>query len=186
MIIFRFSDSKGKGHSFNPLSVLLWEIFAAFRSTIRYADSLQIFHLKWRLPAAFSASPFRSVSGMSLLCETGPFSATCEALDDPADHELLTELRRGSDTAAEQLYLRYAKRLLAIAEAKTGKDLSHRFDAEDVIQSVFRSFFERGETGCMTFQRGGTSGRCCWLSRSRRSAPTLHTTGRDVGTFAAR
>ena len=31
----------------------------------------------------------------------GPFAATCEALDDPSDLSLLTELRDGNDAAAE-------------------------------------------------------------------------------------
>jgi RNA polymerase sigma-70 factor (ECF subfamily) len=78
---------------------------------------------------------------------TAPFAATCEAIDDPMDHELLQALRDGDEGAAAQLYERYAQRLRALAEKKTGKDLAQRFDAEDVIQSVFRCFFERARKG---------------------------------------
>ena len=86
---------------------------------------------------------------------TGPFVDTCKALCDPGDHELLTKLREGNETAAEQLYARYARRLIALAKARTGNDLSHRFDAEDVIQSVFRSFFERARKGYYDVPSGG-------------------------------
>jgi RNA polymerase sigma-70 factor (ECF subfamily) len=84
---------------------------------------------------------------MTPLIESAPFVATCEAIDDPADHDLLIELRNGDETAATQLYKRYVDRLKALAEKYTGKDLSHRFDSEDVIQSVFRCFFERARNG---------------------------------------
>jgi RNA polymerase sigma factor (sigma-70 family) len=89
------------------------------------------------------------------LTESVPFLATCEALEDPADHDLLVELRRGDEVAAEKLYERYARRLIALAQAKTGRDLSGRFDPEDVIQSVFRCFFERARNGLYDVPNGG-------------------------------
>jgi len=92
---------------------------------------------------------------MTPLAETGPFVATCKAIDDPADHELLVELRAGNQEAAAQLYERYVHRLRALAERNTGKDLSPRFDSEDVIQSVFRSFFERARNGLYEVPSGG-------------------------------
>jgi RNA polymerase sigma-70 factor (ECF subfamily) len=92
---------------------------------------------------------------MTPLAETAPFVATCRAIDDPADHSLLEELRSGSDAAARQLYERYVHRLRALAERNTGKDLSQRFDSEDVIQSVFRSFFERARNGLYEVPTGG-------------------------------
>jgi RNA polymerase sigma factor (sigma-70 family) len=92
---------------------------------------------------------------VTTLTETDPFLATCEALEDPADQELLVEIRRGNEAAAEKLYERYAQRLLALAHAKTGKDLAQRFDPEDVIQSVFRCFFERARNGLYDVPSGG-------------------------------
>lgn len=65
------------------------------------------------------------------------------------------ELRNGNEMAAEQLYHRYAKRLRALAEKNTGKDLANRFDSEDVIQSVFRCFFERARNGLYDVPTGG-------------------------------
>jgi RNA polymerase sigma-70 factor (ECF subfamily) len=92
---------------------------------------------------------------MTPLTETAPFIATCEAIDDPGDRSLLVELRNGNEKAAAQLYKRYVHRLKALAEKKTGKDLANRFDSEDVIQSVFRCFFERARNGLYDVPTGG-------------------------------
>ena len=49
----------------------------------------------------------------------------------------------GHDDAATQLYLRYAHRLRALAVRQTADDLKTRIDPEDIVQSVFRTFFRR-------------------------------------------
>jgi RNA polymerase sigma-70 factor (ECF subfamily) len=54
---------------------------------------------------------------------------------------LLRRLREGSETAATQLYQRYAQRLQGLAQARTPRDLSRCLDADDIVQSVFSSFF---------------------------------------------
>jgi RNA polymerase sigma-70 factor, ECF subfamily len=92
---------------------------------------------------------------MITLTETASFIATCEAIDDPADRDLLLELRNGNEMAASRLYKRYVDRLRALAEKNTGKDLAQRFDSEDVIQSVFRCFFERARNGLYDVPTGG-------------------------------
>jgi RNA polymerase sigma-70 factor (ECF subfamily) len=50
-------------------------------------------------------------------------------------------LRAGSEDAATQLYLRYARRLQQLARARCSPDLARRIDADDIVQSVFTSFF---------------------------------------------
>jgi RNA polymerase sigma-70 factor (ECF subfamily) len=60
---------------------------------------------------------------------------------------LLSWLRRGSEDAATQLYYKYAKRLRALAKASTSAHLARRVDAEDIVQSVFRSFFHGASQG---------------------------------------
>ncbi len=59
----------------------------------------------------------------------------------PTDSSLLRRLREGSQIAATQLYLRYAHRLYSLARSKCPPDLARRVDAEDIVQSVFSSFF---------------------------------------------
>jgi RNA polymerase sigma-70 factor (ECF subfamily) len=105
--------------------------------------------------AHFQLLTTRLFAPMIPLTETATFLATCEAIDDPADHDLLLELRSGNESAAAQLYKRYVDRLRALADRSTGKDLSHRFDSEDVIQSVFRCFFERARNGLYDVPTGG-------------------------------
>lgn len=74
---------------------------------------------------------------------------------DPADQELLRELRNGDDRAAAKLYERYARRLLRLTDSHTGPDLATRFDPEDVIQSVFGSFFHQARGGLYEVPDGG-------------------------------
>jgi RNA polymerase sigma-70 factor, ECF subfamily len=60
----------------------------------------------------------------------------------PTDKSLLRRFRSGDDGAAADLYRRYAGRLRALASAQCAMDLRVRFDADDIVQSVFRTFFQ--------------------------------------------
>jgi RNA polymerase sigma-70 factor (ECF subfamily) len=64
-----------------------------------------------------------------------------------SDHSLLVRVQRGQDDAATALYLRYAKRLRALVKAQRGADLASRVDPDDIVQSVFRTFFRRAAEG---------------------------------------
>lgn len=59
------------------------------------------------------------------------------------DRTLLRRFRTGQDDAATELYLRYAKKLETLARSEMANRLTARFDPEDVVQSVFRTFFRR-------------------------------------------
>lgn len=65
----------------------------------------------------------------------------------PTDRSLLRRVQVGSEGAAGELHRRYADRLLALARARTGNDLKARLDAEDIVQSVFGSFFRGAKRG---------------------------------------
>lgn len=65
-----------------------------------------------------------------------------------SDGSLLRRFKSGEKDAATAIYVRYAKRLNALASKQTGTDLTSRFDSEDIVQSVFRTFFRRVEAGC--------------------------------------
>src|SRR5262249_20272421 len=52
-------------------------------------------------------------------------------------------LRAGDPRAAEQIFERYARRLARLAEQHLSQRLAGRVDGEDVVQSVFRTFFRR-------------------------------------------
>lgn len=64
-----------------------------------------------------------------------------------SDHSLLRRIRGGEQDAATAIYLRYAERLQALARTKTSEALAARIDPEDVVQSVFRTFFRRATEG---------------------------------------
>lgn len=64
-----------------------------------------------------------------------------------SDRSLLRRFRAGEQDAATALYRRYAHRLQALATRQTSTALAPRFDPEDVVQSVFRTFFRRAAAG---------------------------------------
>jgi DNA-directed RNA polymerase specialized sigma24 family protein/tRNA A-37 threonylcarbamoyl transferase component Bud32 len=68
-------------------------------------------------------------------------------MTDAPSAELLARYRRDDPAAAEELYRRYAERLLRLARARLSPALAARVDAEDVALSAWRSFFvlARGE-----------------------------------------
>jgi RNA polymerase sigma-70 factor (ECF subfamily) len=67
--------------------------------------------------------------------------------NEVTDRSLIRRLRTGSQDAATQLYLRYANRLRMLSRAKCSPDLAARVDSDDIVQSVFRTFFRRAEKG---------------------------------------
>src|SRR5688572_4792353 len=77
-----------------------------------------------------------------------------QAMEASSDHNLLTRFRRGQEDAATVLYLRYAKRLNALARSKCSPALAHRVEPEDIVQSVFRSFFRKAAEGLYDVPEG--------------------------------
>src|SRR5262245_30999049 len=67
--------------------------------------------------------------------------------DAVSDRSLLERLQHGQESAATQLYLRYANRLRDLASAQCSTKLSPRVDPDDIVQSVFRTFFRRAVEG---------------------------------------
>ena len=60
---------------------------------------------------------------------------------------LLDRWRDGDEEAARQLFERYARQLTAIAARHLSLKVGVRVDGEDVVQSVFRTFFRRSAEG---------------------------------------
>ena len=67
--------------------------------------------------------------------------------DVDSDHQLLERFRGGDGEAATELYLRYARRVRNLAKARCSPAVSRRLDPDDVVQSVFRRFFEHAQRG---------------------------------------
>ena len=63
------------------------------------------------------------------------------------DNSLLRRLAAGQENAADAIYRRYADRIRALARTKLPQHLTARMDADDVVQSVFRAFFQSARRG---------------------------------------
>lgn len=63
--------------------------------------------------------------------------------EDKLGASLLGRLERGESQAMQDLFDRYSQRLEQIATKNIQAALKRRFDGEDVVQSVFRTFFRR-------------------------------------------
>lgn len=57
--------------------------------------------------------------------------------------QLVERWRDGDETAAQEIYNRYVARLIALAGSRLSPTLARRVEAEDVVQSVYKSFFAR-------------------------------------------
>jgi RNA polymerase sigma-70 factor (ECF subfamily) len=64
-----------------------------------------------------------------------------------SDTSLVRRVGEGCDDAADRLYRRYAARLRSVAERKLPADVAARVDADDIVQSVFRRFFQAARQG---------------------------------------
>src|SRR5438445_9455467 len=67
--------------------------------------------------------------------------------DPPADPVLVDLWRAGNEEAARQIFDRYVDRLMAVARGRISERLQSRFGPEDIVQSVFRTFFSHARKG---------------------------------------
>jgi RNA polymerase sigma-70 factor (ECF subfamily) len=73
--------------------------------------------------------------------------------DDSA--ELVSRWQTGDEQAAQELFRRYADRLVALAQKRLSNRMGLRVDAEDVVQSVYRSFFVNARAGRYVLEQSG-------------------------------
>jgi RNA polymerase sigma-70 factor (ECF subfamily) len=100
-----------------------------------------------------------------------------------SDRSLLRRFRGGQPDAATELYLRYAGRLRALAAGQTAPDLAPRMDPDDIVQSVFRTFFRRVAHGQYDVPEGEDLWKLFMIIALHkiRSAATFHRAAkRDV------
>ena len=71
--------------------------------------------------------------------------------EEPCSEVLLGQLRAGDSRAADAIFHRFAHRLVGMARSRLNGRLRQKVDAEDVVQSVFRSFFDRSARGEFDF-----------------------------------
>jgi len=70
---------------------------------------------------------------------------------EPSSQLLLAQLQAGDHRAADAIFRRFARRLVGLARVRLDERLRQKVDAEDIVQSVFRSFFGRSARGEFNF-----------------------------------
>jgi len=73
----------------------------------------------------------------------------------PTDDEfqrLIDGLRAGEPSTLRAVYAQYGPQLRGIADRRLAPELHRRFDADDVVQSTFRTFFRRAQGGQFQFE----------------------------------
>jgi RNA polymerase sigma-70 factor (ECF subfamily) len=65
----------------------------------------------------------------------------------PSFDDCIARLRAGDDAVAAQIFNRFANRLIALARSRLDNLLRQKVDPEDLLQSVFQSFFARNKEG---------------------------------------
>lgn len=68
---------------------------------------------------------------------------------------LFERYRKEDAQAADDLFHRYVARLTALVRVRLSPKLARRLDAEDVVQSAYRTFFTRAKKGEFELKRGG-------------------------------
>ncbi len=61
--------------------------------------------------------------------------------------EILEKVRQGDQAAARRIFDHYGRRLIGLARVRLSSRMRQKVDAEDVVQSVFKSFFGRVHEG---------------------------------------
>lgn len=76
-------------------------------------------------------------------------------MNDEPSVRLVARFRAGDQQAAGELFERYIARLIGLARSRLSPKLARRIDPEDVVQSAYRSFFERAQGGHVELRESG-------------------------------
>lgn len=67
--------------------------------------------------------------------------------DESSFADLMVRLRAGDQRAAAEIFEQFQARLVALARSRLDAQVRRKEDPEDMVQSVFRSFFRRAAEG---------------------------------------
>lgn len=98
-------------------------------------------------------------------------------------HDFFDRLRARDEKAAAELFNRFVCRLIGLARLRLDEKLRRVADSEDIVQSVFKSFFVRLADGKLELEDWGA----LWsilavitLRKCSRQSERYHAAGRDV------
>jgi RNA polymerase sigma-70 factor, ECF subfamily len=126
-----------------------------------------------------------SVSRDDALTRSGgrpPQALPGAATTGQTDHVLVGQCRGGDQNAATQLYARYAKRLMALVRRRCSADLARAAGVEDIVQSVFKTLFQRIGQGYYDIPDGEELWKLLLvitLNKIRAKATYIHAVKRD-------
>lgn len=69
--------------------------------------------------------------------------------------DLVAQWQKGDQRAAAELFRCYVDRLTALARTQLSARLRQRVDAEDIVQSAYRCFFDLARAGRYDLEQGG-------------------------------
>lgn len=102
---------------------------------------------------------------------------------EPGDRFLVCRARSGDQDAATQLYLRYHNRLTSLVRKNCSSELARWAGVDDVVQSVFATFFRRIAEGCFEVADGHTAWKVLLvmaLNRIRHEATYYYAAKRNA------
>ena len=76
-------------------------------------------------------------------------------MSDENSVDLLARWKAGDEEAAHLLFDRYVNRLVALARSKLSDRMQRRVEPEDVVQSAYRSFFQKAGDDRYTLEKSG-------------------------------
>ncbi|MBX9654781.1 sigma-70 family RNA polymerase sigma factor [bacterium] len=104
---------------------------------------------------------------------------------EPGDKTLAEQCQGGDERAFEAIFEKYGERLIRLANKRISERLAGRIEAEDVVQSVFRTFFGRVQDHRFTFNHADDLWKLLvsMTLNKLRNKVDFHTAAkRDVGT----
>ncbi len=75
-------------------------------------------------------------------------------MSDVSDETLVVRIQSGDDAAATELYQRYSTRLRVLADRQMSSAIRRTHEADDIVQSAFRSLFRGVNSGAYTAPEG--------------------------------
>jgi len=78
------------------------------------------------------------------------------AEDEVTDRSLVARLRGGDESAASELYRRYAGRLHGLADRQMSAGIRRTHEPDDIVQSAFRSLFRGVSSGSYDAPEGNS------------------------------
>lgn len=98
--------------------------------------------------------------------------------------QLVSRWRSGDQAAANELFQRYADKLIGLAHRRLSTQLAARIDAQDVVQSVYCAFFVGARDGRFVLEQSGDLWRllvAITLHKLRRQVERHTADKRNVG-----